>query len=77
MQAILNTAINYCRENILFIGVTLFVLITLYFFVSEKAEAAQSNSVPVPFEAEDQSYDFEIGISEDKFIHAYTIVEYN
>ena len=72
MKAFLNAAQEYCRDNILFIGVMLLALITIYSLLGREAEAA-----PVDHPEVNQSYDFNVGISENKFIHAYTVVEYN
>lgn len=78
MKLFLNTANNFCRENILYIGVMLLALVAIYTFLGTQAEASSGHKVLIePFEAENQSYDFDIGISEDKFVHAYTVVEYN
>ena len=71
MKAFLNAAQEYCRDNMLFIGVTLLALITLYSFLDTEAAAA-----PLDYPEINQSYDFNVGISEEKFIHAYTVVKY-
>ena len=71
MKAFLNAAKEYCRDNILFIGVMLLALVTIYSLLDTEAAAA-----PLDYSEINQSYDFNVGISEDKFIHAYTVVEY-
>jgi hypothetical protein len=71
MKAFLNAAQEYCRDNMLFIGVMLLALITLYSFLDTEAAAA-----PLDYPEINQSYDFNVGISEEKFIHAYTVVKY-
>ena len=71
MKAFLNAAQEYCRDNMLFIGVMLLALITLYSFLDTEAAAA-----PLDYSEINQSYDFNVGISEEKFIHAYTVVKY-
>ena len=71
MKAFIDAATDYCRENILFIGAMLLALITIYSFLDTEAEAA-----PIDHSEINQSYDFNVGISEDKFIHAYTVVKY-
>ncbi len=71
MKAFLSAAKEYCRDNILFIGVMLLALVTIYSLLDTEAAAA-----PLDYPEINQSYDFNVGISEDKFIHAYTVVKY-